>query len=131
MERQLQHGTRTWDTGNRMLSSAMTPEEISRRINDFKDKIKQLREVGDADGLRELLEASFGPTHPNLDYAEQLLETRLKVMEEVFLEHFGNLQPVSRVDTDGKSRLCLSILRPRLTFAQEPWAVFAGRRLAA
>jgi hypothetical protein len=123
MHRQLQHGTRTWDSGNRMLSTAMTPEQLSGRISEFQDKLRQLRQGADGDQLRKMLDASFGPNHPHRDYAEHLLEMRLKVMEQVFLEHFGQLQPVSRGDMDTTLRPDLSIFRSKLMLAM--------RRLAA
>lgn len=114
-----------------MLSSAMTPEQMSRRISEFKDKIRQLREAADGDGLKKMLDASFGPNHPNREYAEKLLETRLRVMEEVFLDHFRNVQPVSSEDVDTTLRPCLSVLCPRLTFVPSFRSTLAMRRLAA
>ncbi len=113
-----------------MLSSAMTPEGLTNRLDDFAEKIKQLR-AGDDDQLKTMLDASFGADHPNREYAEKLLETRLKVMKKVFLEHFGNVQPVSFNDADTTVRPCLTLLRAMSMFALRPAAVFVERKLAA
>jgi hypothetical protein len=131
MLRQLQHGTRTWDSGDRMLSSAMTPEELRRRISELKGRIRQLREAADGDQLKKMLDASFGADHPNREYAEKLLETRLKVMEEVFLEHFGHRQPVSLGGADVTLRPRLTTLQVRLTSGPERRTEHVQRRLAA
>ena len=110
MTRQLEHGTRSWDAGNRTLSSAMDPDEVGRRINALREQIQALREAPGGDQLKEMLDASFGPNHPQREYAEQLLEERLKVMEDVFKEHLRKATSVSIWDADTTVRPSFALL---------------------